>query len=439
MTTAKTKRSVSLPILPPEIWVCIFDNATYVPGVLVPEIYDQSAIIGPLYNQKYNPALRAALVTKRCLVRVCKQWWHLASPYLYRSVYIGRTRCLSSLCSMLTRSAAGQGIMTGQKPLGFWTQRLDVAIRDHGTDFFAEIATLADVINCLPSLAVVSFSSSSSAYDISKMPATILTALRCSAATLRVLDLSPLFSPSPEELSELLRDCSHLRILNCHHFVWSPGVPLGAIIPNVTTLGLYGIQIPSASTVIAPQNGPISLRELILFMTYQEDQWSDFMRHNGSCLTALHLYGFGIRGPHHAMEYLRLVEETCSNLRRITLSLARFSVLRYDIHLPPIKYLGLRAENYLTPKSELQHLFSLLESLKTTAPSIRVVQLTDRHNVNCLLRSHPQVAVRGLKKLAGCTFRLEDHDGNLLEGSRLADICDNLYLILVADGYCLVR
>ena len=171
--TAREKRTVILPSLPPELWECIFDLATSVPGTLIPDIYQHSSLIGPPYNRIYHPALRAALITKRYLVRVCKQWWHLARRYLYQAIYIGRVRCLPSLCKTLKKYAAGDGTVPGVHSLGSWTQRLDVVIRDQSIDFDAECEYLAGIIRSLPNLAIVSFAITSDSYESTPMPFSI--------------------------------------------------------------------------------------------------------------------------------------------------------------------------------------------------------------------------------------------------------------------------
>ena len=45
--TAREKRTVILPSLPPELWERIFGIATSVPSILIPDIYEHSNIIGP--------------------------------------------------------------------------------------------------------------------------------------------------------------------------------------------------------------------------------------------------------------------------------------------------------------------------------------------------------------------------------------------------------
>ncbi|KAH7921160.1 hypothetical protein BV22DRAFT_1122340 [Leucogyrophana mollusca] len=109
------KNKAAHPNLPPEIWLHIFQFATYVPDILAPEIYDHFSTIGWLFNRDHHRAIRDSLMTKRYLVRVCKMWYILASPYLY---------------STLINPARGTHPFSGEWPLGSWTERLDIAMRD---------------------------------------------------------------------------------------------------------------------------------------------------------------------------------------------------------------------------------------------------------------------------------------------------------------------
>ncbi|KAI9570770.1 hypothetical protein HD554DRAFT_2187978 [Boletus coccyginus] len=213
------RRNDHLPALPPELWLSIFHHATHVPGTLVPDIYAHASLIGPIYTKTCSVALRETLITTRALVRVCKQWWHLAMPYLYRSVYIGRARCLPSLSSTLVRSTTGKGTLVGARPLGEYTQRLDIAIRDRAENADAEFDSLAALITCMPHLAIVSFAVTSS-YAVSELPNNIMDALQYSAASLRVLDWSSTrFEPSASRIVQFLAKCTQLRILNCPRLV----------------------------------------------------------------------------------------------------------------------------------------------------------------------------------------------------------------------------
>ena len=419
---AKVAQAVVPLQLPPELWLCVFDFATDVPGTLIPEIFEQSHLIGQLYNQKYHPALRAALVTKRNLVRVCKQWWHLATPYLYRAIYIGRVRCLLSLRNTFKKYSAGEGTIAGVHRLGSWTQRLDVVIRDcpiDGPNVAAEC--LADIVRYLSNLAIASFAVASAAYANPFMPLSVLHALRGNTSSLRVLDWSTDgWRPQLVQLEELLKQLPHLQILNCPGLGWANGIIPNCLLSSVSVLVLKWLAIPiGRSNLVESLERHASLREVIFDVEWSaQNLWREFILHYGRFLTSVQLRAHNDVHPSTLNAFLDIVNASCSNLRRITISTATFSHIPVNgLSLPPVEYLGLRANARQQRRSAYRHLFSILALFNGNAPKLRVVQLIDRHNVDNLLTSHSKVAVRALEqKLAGSAFRVEDHNGYLLSG-----------------------
>jgi len=419
--TAREKRTVILPSLPPELWECIFDFATSVPGTLIPDIYEHSSLIGPPYNRRYHPALRAALITKRYLVRVCKQWWHLARRYLYQAIYIDKVGCLLSLSNTLKKYAVGDGTVPGVHSLGSWTQRLDVVIRDRSIDFDAECECLVVIIRSLPNLAIVSFAITSVSYKNTSMPFGIFDALRCNASSLRVLDWSTngLFPDLALLEALLLREVPHLHILNCPALSWKNGFMPTHALSSVHTLIVYSLfATPNHSGPVDTGLTPTNLREVILDSEMLRCRSGrEFMRRYG-----IHLTTVQIRQAYHNGRTLNtslgVINRSCPNLRRITLSVIRFSLVSLEgFSLPPVEYFGVSAEAHQQPRSDYWQLFMILASIRDTVPTLRVVQLIDPRNVGALLTRHSKVAVRALdQQLAGSTFRVECHDGTLLIG-----------------------
>lgn len=405
--------------LPPEIWLCVFHHATYVPGTLVPEIYGQASHIGPIYTKACNSALRETLVTTRALVRVCKQWWHLAIPYLYRSVYIGRARCLSSLSSTLVRSAAGKGTLVGARPLGEYTQRLDIAIRDHAENADAESDSVATLLAYIPHLAVVSFAITVS-YAGDDLADNILKALQHSASSLRVLDWSSFrLQPPPFRIVDLLAKCTQLRVLNYPRLIWSKELEYGGIPPTLTTLRLRAL-IPAriaTSYNIVRRPGPTGLQELILDLNRDLHYWEDLLNIYSDQLVSVQFY-VPSHLPINIDSHLQLLTRTCPRLPRLTLtSECLCSLICPNPVFPPITYLGLRATRTQMLKTDFEKLFKFLEGLRSIVPSLKVVQLLNEHNVQCLFKAHTKFAVRALQPfVVASPFRVEDGDGVLLTG-----------------------
>lgn len=431
MDSTRPKRNSNKirPSLPPEIWICIFDHATLVPGTLVPDIYDHASLIGPIYNSACKISLRAALVTKRALVRVCKEWWHLAIPYLYRSIYIGRERCLPSLSSALARSAAGSGTGTpvSTRPLGEYTERLDVAIRDPTMNADSDSALLAAIITHMPHLAVVSFTIRTS-YIRADLPDNILDALHRSAPSLRVFDWSSKQAgPSASRMMDLLSKCTQLRVLKCPRLIWSRELERGGFPPTLTTLCLHSIipvHVATANQYFYPHfdpntvryPGPSALQELILDLDSDPYNWKDLAHVYSSQLVSVQFYipsTFPIIVGHH----MEILSQACPSLRRLTITSEHFSFMRPNLPFPSITYLGLRATRTQLTKPDFKTLFSFLEELKSSVPSLQVVQLLNEYNLRCLLNRHTKFAVRALQPfMVAAPFRIEDKEGMLLTG-----------------------
>lgn len=420
--------------LPPELWLTIFHYATHVPGTLIPDVYAQASLFGSIYTKSSNIALRDALVTKRALVRVCKQWWHLAVPYLYASVYIGKARCVYSLSSTLMRSTAGKGAVLGMRPLGEHTQRLDIAIRDHARNADAEFDSLAALIRCMPHLAIVSFAVAPNYYAGPRrvdLPNKISDALHYSAASLRVLDWSSTrLEPSTSRITNLLCECTQLRVLNCPRLVGYKELQHGGVPLTVTTLHLHAIipvqmatynsLLPHFDPNVSRRPGPSALQELILDLNRDLYHWRDLLEVYSSQLVSVQfcissLYSIDIEG------HLRLLAQVCPSLRRLTITSECFSSFTCPrLVFPSITYLGLRVTRAQSPKLDFENLFELLEELRSSVPSLQVVQLVNEQNVQCLLRTHTKFAVRALQPFIEATpFRIEDKEGVLLTGSRI--------------------
>ncbi|KAI6123169.1 hypothetical protein EDD16DRAFT_1725320 [Pisolithus croceorrhizus] len=420
---ARAKRAViQLPSLPPELWDHIFELATHVPYTLVPEIFEKSIFIGPIYNREYHPKLRAALVTKRYLVRVCRQWWHIAIRHLYRAIYIGRARSLSSLCNTLEKYAAGKGTVAGAEPLGQWTQRLDVAVRDRSARPDMDAQHCANLVKRLPNLAIVSIRM---LFAVAPLPLFgILNALRYSASSIRVLDWTPEpLSYQSSEIVELLWSLPRLHTLHCPQLRWGREYFPTSILSSLNTLSLtFGPRLEkNRLTEGDPEQTCINLRKVVLDSLRSIDVWEDFMSCYGTSITSVQILAFS--STLRLNQYLDMVKRLCPNLLQMTILADVFSWMSFvDSLLPPVEYLGLIARAFQGTRTAYRRLFSCLAILKDRVPTLRVIQFLDRHNVQCLLTRHSQVVLHALEhEFAGSDLTIVDHEGNLLS-ERLATV-----------------
>ncbi|KIK19543.1 hypothetical protein PISMIDRAFT_623018 [Pisolithus microcarpus 441] len=415
---ARAKRAVTqLPSLPPELWDYIFELATHVPYTLVPEIFEKSIFIGSIYNREYHPKLRAALVTKRYLVRVCRQWWHMAIRYLYRAIYIGRSRSLTSLCNTLEKYAAGKGTIAGAEPLGQWTQRLDVAIRDNPVRRDVDVQYCVNLVTCLPNLAIFSIRMLDVAVP-APLPG-ILNALRNSASSIRVLDwnTSP-HTPQPCAFVELVRSLPRLHTFRCAYRRWDRVYFPTSILSSLNTLVLNrgpDRLEKDRLTESDSEQTHINLRKVVLDLYWSVDSWEEFMSSYGTFITSVQILAFRST-TREINNFLDLVNRLCPHILQMTILVDVFSCMSFvDSLLPPVEYLGFMSRKFQETRAAYRRLFSNLAIFKDRVPTLRVIQFLDFHNVQCLITRHSQVVLHALKhEFAGSNLRIVDHEGNLL-------------------------
>ncbi|KAI5987478.1 hypothetical protein EDD15DRAFT_2372209 [Pisolithus albus] len=415
---AGEKRAVTqLPSLPPELWDYIFELATHVPYTLVPEIFEKSIFIGSIYNREYHPKLRAALVTKRYLVRVCRQWWHMAIRYLYRAIYIGRARSLISVCNTLEKYAAGKGTIEGAEPLGQWTQRLDVAIRDNPVRQDVDVRYYINLVTRLPNLAIFSIRMRDVVAP-APLPG-ILNALRYSASSIRVLDWNTsTYAPRPCAFVEWVRSLPRLHTFHCPYEKWDSVYFPTSILSSLNTLVLRrgpGRLKKDRLTESDSEQTHINLRKVAVDLYWGLDSWEEFMSSYGTYITSVQILAFRSTTL-EINNFLDVVNRLCPHVLQMTILVEVFSCMSFvDSLLPPVEYLGFMSQKFQETRAAYRRLFSQLAIFKDKVPTLRVIQFLDSHNVQCLITRHSQVALHALKhEFAGSNLRILDHEGNLL-------------------------
>ncbi|KAG1749536.1 hypothetical protein EDB19DRAFT_1680741 [Suillus lakei] len=410
VSALKARRRANIPELPPELWEIIFDHATYVSGIFIPEIYEHSGTLGSLFNRDHYPLIRRSLVTRRYLVRVCKKWWHLATPFLYRSIFIGRGRCLSSLASALAFSARGKSVVLSERPLGSYTERLDIAMRDqsqaHGD---TDLELLAEVIRCLPNLAIVSVDVTPTQYGSLAMPDIVMDALAYVAPSLKTIDwASGRLLPPLHGMHNLVTATRQLRILHCPYFLTGrTTVKATCTLSSCTTLA---VPLNDIFYRMAPTQLP-ALHELSyhFFFPVLEPLFIPFLERHGSNLSSVHLYWSGYS------DQINLLATHCPHLRRLTIILDYWESFDADsFKLIPVEFLGLRCCRNQSSTKAYKLAISALARFKDGMPALRAIRFTSPFNVNDLLKNHRKALVYALELFKESELRLEDHEGRLL-------------------------
>lgn len=416
MSASWNKPIRNTPSIPPELWLTIFERLK-VPGVLEPDIYVTSDEPQRAIIRKQQRLLRDSLVTKRYLVTVCKQWYTMATPLLYESIIIGRGRTLSSLCTALVKSKRETDHSSqGHHALGWYTKRLDVAMRDQGHyGSAADLEFLAKAIQCLPNLAIVMFSVRSPRYVEHPIPTSIMHALADTCGhSLRIVDLSEsVLHPSRHDWREFLTATPHLRVLR------GPGA---TPISSDHTRPLVDLPVLSELTALALTsrnskeylNGGNHFPHLPSLREFEFHYDIHFLWNTcagllgvfGHNLTVIHL-NFNMHGDYLQGE-MNAVSQHCPNLARLILSLQLWEQLICKLSFPSVPYVALRSWQYQAPSWIYRGLFT---SLSTMSGKIQIVRLCDHHNVTDLRVRHAKVLAQGLEHISHCSFRLEDNEG----------------------------
>lgn len=417
MSASWNKVTIRPPCLPPELWYEILRVATAVPGVLEPEIYDPSDRPIEVCVAKQQKLLRQSLVTKRYVVRVCKQWHELATPLLYEALTVGLSRAMSSLCATLMDSnRRGDHTSNDYRPLGWHTKRLDIAIRDsrlqsHYASMLFDHIT--NVIGCLPRLSIAIFYIAHDQGDSTSSPAAMTEALANTCGpSLRCLYFFGKMRPSGIHLYKVLQAAPRLRVL---HGVDNPSELSNPLeLPNLNMPELTSLTIPRFDGLM--RNNLPNIREIRfrIVMVPASTSLRD---------ACIELYGHGLTIVHLEKVYdivllrraLNMLIRHCPNLMRLVLVLDSWACLHTDpneeLLLPPTPYLVLRcyrrAQGFAV---EYRILFDTLSRMK--GPNLKVVCFSDPSTVKDLVFRHARVLAEGLKAIRHCTFILVDDKGN---------------------------
>ncbi|KIJ19145.1 hypothetical protein PAXINDRAFT_97175 [Paxillus involutus ATCC 200175] len=420
LAAKKSGMKPTLPTLPVELWLEIVQYATFVPDILEPDIYRQTARLDPYWSNRHYSPMLDALRTKRALVLVCKTWWSLCIPILYQSIILTSTRCSELLAVTLIRSrdkSSASGA-TSAPSLGSFTVRLDIRDQHWRSD---GSNALHSIMGCLPNLSVLT--SPSIGWAPSREFECFMDHVLSMSLPLRVIDWRR--AMRPQDLEQLLKNSPHLRMLRCFDIPLSHPTtgevlvasPVGdtSVMSNITTLDIYN---PFDHQGFCSHFNFPSLRELscnlgIQTMTAAIAQELFFKRY-GPNLTFLHLQHY-VSSPADETRDLLWIQQRCPGLRNLTISLTGWNQMPVDpVNIPAVEVLGLRCAIDGMGTRQYTPLFTLLESLDETSSTLRAVQFLDPANVSnmCSLEGGRKLLKDFIKRSRFC---LEDHTGRSLE------------------------
>ncbi|KDQ58761.1 hypothetical protein JAAARDRAFT_206611 [Jaapia argillacea MUCL 33604] len=368
----------------------------------------------PLSGGQVQKNIFDSLATKRYLVRVCKDWYQLASRFLYREIIIGRGHTLVSLRSTLLEShwraeeSATQAEETQFTPfLGQYTLRFEIATRIRpgleDTTVISELETLIDIFRCLPNLQICIMAKGGPYHPIKlQFPLGVLSSLGSYCGkSLRVIRWHRYPHPTAPQWTQLLHTTSNLRILRFPSHDSNRGkLQSGHPLPH-----LMSLEGAESSDVLLGTALPNQIYPSLYHLSISPFLPPTFLLNSyGPQLTLITIT------RHTTDETINLLSTACPNLTKLVIHFS--SPPNFPSRLPKsITHLGLRCNtrNRNIYDSHARPVFEGLKSIQV--PNLQVVRFLDRRFIEVVRDFNPNRFAWGVELLAETRYRIEDCDG----------------------------
>ena len=342
-------------------------------------------------------------------MRVCKAWYALACPFLYEYIILGRNGVLAPLCDGLSRATLEN------RQVGWWTQRLDVQMRDATKTPETVFATLANILTYLPNLCILTFSITGHGFS-SSLPNIVLNSVTSSGSLKCVHWYNCITTPLHPHWTTFLQRHPEIELLDGKVAI-TPNVDIK--LDAVKIVHGYPIQTRrwvAWSTVDLP-----AVRSMFYDLTYgiENDDAITFKR-LGQNLTDIQLGFFeydrlGLRVSRFRFAFARIQAE-CARLTRVVLAVRSWSMLGPYIPTLPstVHTLGIRVTDGQISEASIKHLFNtLLPFFVACNLALKTIEFLEARNVRAL-RSHPVSLRHGLRVMEKLGVAIKDLEDRLL-------------------------
>jgi len=342
-------------------------------------------------------------------VRVCKAWYALACPFLYEYIILGRNRVLAPLCDALSRAALEN------RQVGWWTERLDVQMRDATETPHTVFATLADILTYLPNLCILTFSITGHGFA-SSMPNIILNSVTSSGSLKCVHWYNRITTPLALHWTTFLQRHSEIESLD-GKVATTPNAHIKLDAVKI----VHGYPIGTRRRAVWSTIDLPAVRSMFYDLTcgIETDDAVTFSR-LGQNLTDIQLGFFEydhleLRVPRFRFALDRIRAE-CARLTRVVLAVHSWSMLGpYTTTLPPtVHTLGIRVVCGQISEASIKKLFNgFLPSFIVCNPAIKTIKFMEARNSRAL-RSHPVLLWHGLRDMEKLGVAIKDLDDRLI-------------------------
>jgi hypothetical protein len=298
-------------------------------------------------------------------------------------------------------------------PLGWWTKRLDVAMRDDSIDTDGELESLSQIIQSLPNLNILIFRVTNSEYQYVHLPWSFLHHLSRSAEPnlQAIVWYTRALTPDPHKLHAFLAGMPAIRTLSYADIHQSTENSLPAL-PALKTFCMpnnmrYSPNLGAASIP--------SLRHLI-FGAYAgyDVGWKTLLFNHGQQLEVVRVHTILKSG---VSDVLDTITQYCPKLHRLDIAVQTWGELNLSpdgLSLPAsVRTFGVYCMQGQAPRTEYKQLFRALRNMKF-GPAFKVIQFLHPNNVMDLCEHHRQLLLTNMPKLSELGFEVLDHEGQVL-------------------------
>ncbi|KIY44541.1 hypothetical protein FISHEDRAFT_67445 [Fistulina hepatica ATCC 64428] len=386
------------PVLPPEIWLVIFEFATYLRRehtiAPVPLFASTHVATNVMCVNTRNVVGR----TKCAIVLVSRLWRDIGLRILYYHIDIRSPARAKKVVEVLLAHPAPSSDPTKTSVYpsvyGRWTRHIEIHTYARGSQSVAFLRTLLQLFLCCPSVRMLS------ATFIQELPVDFVNVIGKlygdALEGLRWNNDDDTFSPSAPSLHRFLGSFASLRVLDVSHFLLDSSPP-GAVTSRIAlhrveelVLSIRHHSLSTAKALALPNLKSVVLKGVPGYPV-DHDKIIQFLKVHGALLISVDLYPspickddgdletvnlsfFSNESRHHIPPSIFLSPGLCPSLTTLVFN-AHSPLLESHSH-SSLRFIGLRGvkSDTLYP-AKMSHVKSHLESFtRTRFPNLEVVK-----------------------------------------------------------------
>lgn len=380
LNNRQTPKSRTSPDLPAELWLQIFSEVTEVPGALPPDLFLPQYHGREISPREMQEHIRRSMRMKRKLVRICKLWYRLAIPLLWRCIVTHDAHPMGPLYRALS------GINNDPRDVGFqakgnFVRRLDLDISIDQE----RVATALRILPLLPELSVLVIFSTAIDTHRAVPDSVLVSAMKHCSTNLLFFQLA-LLQPRAEgePLTMLFSKAPKLRVID-----YPPGAGSGSLLAPSPMRSVTTITASVAEQLLHDSDILPALKELIVY-PLDFNTIDQVLAVHGRKLIRVSLRLRGVHG--FGVPPLSYFYAHCPRLETFFVELSDWyplpSLATPETPLPPIRRLEVRSTTFNSSAAAWETLMLGIANLYR--PKLKIIQFVDARNTIDLRERNPR-------------------------------------------------